>query len=339
MAKKNRKNQMRNILAPMDRRRIMREAGARTRLEYAPAQRAVQGDLRASKQQSRNINSWYQQYQNQMNALRTQQAGNTQALQDQMNKNAEALGGQAAARSSAVADDQSRSAAIRGAMVDPSAGATESAADTQRQALLASSRDRAAQMGASANTRLAGVNAAAELGRQADQRQERNTRLESRAKLRDIARDRGASRIKNIGDLIRAERDYSIQNRGLAQRDRYSQALITQAQLGLAGKQASANATLGAAQLYSGAKIKAAKIYNAGGGKKVKGGDVLRAQDYLRAELVTTGASWQDVRNNRQRWVAQLTSRGADPVAARVAVRRYLKNKLGRGGAWAGERR
>jgi hypothetical protein len=340
MAKQNnRKNRMRGILGFRSRGQLMKEAKARTRLELGPVGRELGGQFRASKQDSRNINSWYGQYQNQMARLRGEQRDAFTQAQSNARANADYLSGQGSDSASAVQTDQDRSAAIRGVTADPGAAATESAAAAQRRALLASGADRLNAVTLSAQSRLANTNQAAELGRQADQRQERNRRAEIRARKADLARDKGAAMVKNLGDLTQTERDWSIQNRTLKQKDRYSNAMITQAQLGLAGKQASANATLGAAQLYSGAKIKAAKIYNAGGGKKVKGGDVLRAQDYLRAELGASGASWQDVRNNRQKWVAQLTNRGADPVAARVAVRRYLKNKLGRGGAWAGERR
>lgn len=336
----NRKNRMRGILGLRTRNEVMREARARTQLETAPTARELAGQYRASQQDSRNINSWYQQYQSQMEKLRGQQGTAFADAQANARANAGYLSGQSADRSDAVQGDQDRSAAIRGAVADPGASATESAAEAQRRALIASGADRLNAVTLSAQSRLAGTNMATELGRQADQRQERNRRAEIDAKKRDLARDRGATMVKNTGDLIRSEREQMNFGRSLAQKDRYSQAMITQAQLGLAGKQASANATLGAAQLYSNAKIKAAKLYNVGGGKKVKGADVLRAQDYLRAEIGKSGANWQDVRNNRQRWIAQLTSRGADPLAARVAVRRLIKNKLGgSGGAWAGKRR
>lgn len=336
---KNRNKQINSIIGPLTPKTMKKVIKSNTRLKFGDEGRGLQGDLRAGRQDSRNTNAWYREYQDQMKGLTSTQDVANSSLQDQMRENANYFGRQSYNTDSAARAEEERSAAIRGAVADPSGATRDQAAEDQRQALMASSRDRTAQIGASANNLLRGVSAASELGRQADQRQIRNTQAETRDKIRNLNKDKGAFRLSEWDRLRTGERDWNIQSRSLNSKNKYSNAIVTQAQLGLAGDQVTANATLGAAQLYSGAKIKSAKIYNAGNGKTVKGADVLRAMDYIRAELGKSEQTWQDVRNNRARFIAQLTNRGADPVAARVAVRKFLKNKTGRGGAWAGERR
>lgn len=336
----NRRNRMRGILGLRTRKDVMREARARTRLETAPTGRELAGQMRASRQDSRNINSWYQQYQSQMERLRGQQGTAFQNAQANARANAEYLSGQNAARSDATQSAQDRSAAIRGAVADPSASATESAAEAQRRALSASGADRLNAVTLSAQSRLAGTNMATELGRQADQRQERNRRAEIQAKKRDLARDRGATMVKNLGDLIRSEREQMNFGRSLRQKDRYSNAMIQQAQLGLAGKQASANATLGAAQLYSGAKIKAAKIYARGqNGQPIRGKDIQVGMAALRTMVSDGQRSPKWVRRNRQQVRdALITNENMDPRLANIVIRRYLNlgPRVG-SAAWAKE--
>jgi hypothetical protein len=312
MAKKNKnKNRIKDVIGPLSPKQVRRETKARVRLEFGDVGRALRGDLRASRQNSRNIQSWYGEYQNQMNKLRAGQAANTQTLQNQMNQNASYLGGQGSARSSAVADDQGRSAAIRGAMTDQGAGATENAAEGQRQALLASSRDRAAQMGYSSNSRLAGVNSAAELGRQADQRQERNTRLETRAKMRDLARDKGASRIKNRADITRQERDFYISRRTLnsnIRSDKEQRALDRQRENRIASGGGSGGGS-------------------GSGGKGSSGYSVGEAMSLVTAQVAKSGGSWTEVRKNPGIAVAALVDRGVSKPVAKKAVRRWIKRR------------
>ena len=329
MAKQNnRKDRMRGILGLRTRKEVMREARARTQLETAPTARELAGQYRASQQDSRNINSWYQQYQSQMEKLRGQQGTAFADAQANARANASYLSGQSADRSDAVRSDQDRSAAIRGAVADPGSSATESAAEAQRRALIASGADRLNAVTLSAQSRLAGTNMATELGRQADQRQERNRRAEIDAKRRDLARDRGATMVKNVGDLIRSEREQMNFGRSLAQKDRYSQAMITQAQLGLAGKQASANATLGAAQLYSGAKIQAAKIYARGqNGQPIRGRDIQVGLAHINQTIAESENPKRYRRwaynNPRALRTYLISKKGLDPKEAAIVVRRW----------------
>ena len=304
---RNRNGRIRSVVEPFSPRQINRETNARVRLEFGDVGRALQGDLRANAQSQRNTNAWFQQYQNTMAGLRAEQDRANAGLRDRMGQGATTLGSQGAARSDAVQSDQDRSASIRGAIADTGARATESAAESQRQALMGLARDRADQMGESSQSRLRQVNAAAELGRQADIRGIRNEALETRAKMRDLARDKGASRIKNRSDIIRGERDFSIQNRTLNSNiadDRADNALDRQRE----------------ARLASG---------GSGGGGGAGGGGYTRqeATSFIRQKLAKDGENWKYVANAPAEYVDYLVNRGVDRAVAKRAVRTFIRRK------------
>lgn len=341
MAKKQRNRQrskqINSLIAPLTPKGLRQEVRARTRLQYGELGRALRGDLRASRAQSQNLNAWYNEYQREMDKLRSGQLANTQALQGQMASNAGAVSQAGAATRDALQSEEDRSAAIRGTVSTGENTSRDAAGAAQRSALAASSRDAAAQMGASSNNLLTGIAAAAELGRQADQRAERNTRLQTQSKLRDLKREKGDFRVKTRGDLRQSERDWTIQNRTLAQKDRYSNAMITQAQLGLAGKQASAGATLGAAQLYSGAKVQSAKIYARGqNGQAIRGSDISAGLSTLRVYIRDGQVKPQTIVNSRrnQNFVKDVLVKDGnlDPRLARIVVNRYVAQLRKRGG-------
>ena len=321
MAKKN-KNRIRSVVEPFSPKQIRRETRARVRLEFGDADRALRGDLRASQQQSKNLNAWYQQYQGNMDRLRQGQLANTNALQEQSRASAGLMGEAAAAQRSALDAEEQRSAALRGASTS-GAGATEAAGETQRQALMTSTRDRNAQIGSSAYNRLAEVNAAAGLGLQADQRRERGTRLETRSKMRDLARDKGASRIKNRADIIRGERDFSIQNRTLNANiadDRADNALDRQREARLAS------------QGSGGSGGSSGK----GGGGGVPREDLRQAIAYTREAIRDTpGAKWGDwrgLKGAKTELIDGLINRGVSPAAARAAYWTLFQRWRGRRG-------
>lgn len=346
MAKKQgsrqRSKQINSLIAPLTPKGLRQEVRARTRLQYGELGRALRGDLRASRAQSKNLNAWYNEYQREMDKLRSGQLANTQALQTQMASNAGAVSQAGAATRDALQSEEDRSAAIRGTVSTGENTSRDAAGAAQRSALAASSRDAAAQMGASSNNLLTGIAAAAELGRQADQRAERNTRLQTRSKLRDLKREKGDFRVKTRGDLRQSERDWSIQNRTLAQKDRYSNAMITQAQLGLAGKQVSANATITSAQLAAAAKaksaaaqIKVAQIYGRGSnGQAVTGGDIRTGLGDIRTAVRGKGgkAFARRIENPTVLVDWLVSKKNWDPKAAKLITRRYLRPLKGVGG-------
>ena len=344
MAKKNKnRNPVISTIRP---KRLNREVRARVRLKYGEVGRALKGDLRASRQQSRNYNQWYRQYRQGIAAAQRDSQGAFNQLSSEAAQRDRASQDRYEANQRQVADEEARSAALRGVQGDTSNMSRDAEADAQRQALRDSYANRTGEMGASSRNLLNTIRASSTAGQAADQRNERNVRLGIREKQRELKRDKGAERVAIRGDIRREERDWVIQNRTLKQKDRYTDAVNRQSRLGYAGKVASANATVRAAQLYSGAKIQAAKIYNAGNGQKVKGKDVMRASGYLRAEIVRAREdgkklTWKDVKKNPNAWRARLIDRGADPVAAKVAVRRFLANKQRKIGSrgWAKEKK
>ena len=318
MAKKNRgkrgrQNAIRSFLAPLTPRQAKREARARTRLEFGEVGRALRSEMDASRQQSKNLNAWYQQYQDNMDRLRQGQLANTNALQEQSRQSAGLMSDAAAAQRTALDTEEAASAALRGATTS-GAGATEAAGATQRQNLMAATRDANAQLGSSAYNRLAEVNAAADLGRQADQRQERNTQLKIRSKMRDLKRDKGAARLKNYSDVIRQERDYSIQNRTLAKDYGYQDAMRYVADQGVRkmGIYASTNPGGGG---------------GGGGGGGASGKQTKRGISLLDGKYNPTdhydGFEW--LKKNPGRAVNYLVRAGVPRPSAKAAVRRYIK--------------
>lgn len=329
MAKKQgsrqRSKQINSLIAPLTPKGLRREVRARTRLQYGELGRALRGDLRASRAQSRNLNAWYNEYQREMDKLRSGQLANTQALQTQMASNAGAVSQAGAATRDALQAEEDRSAAIRGTVSTGENTSRDAAGAAQRSALAASSRDAAAQMGASSNNLLTGIAAAAELGRQADQRAERNTRLQTRSKLRDLKREKGDFRVKTRGDLRQSERDWTIQNRTLAKDYGYQDAMKYVADQGVRKMGIYASTNPGG----SGG--------GGGGGGGVSGKDGRRAMGYLREGIRGSGGtwgSWRELKANRTVLIDDLINRGVDPAAARAAYntlfRRWRKRRGGR---------
>jgi hypothetical protein len=249
-----------------------------------------------------------------MNPVRDEQTAGTANLQDEMRKNASYLSGWNQNQSQATGASEDRSAAIRGAVADPTAASRDEAADTQRQALLASSRDRAAQIGESTGGYLRGVTAASELGRQADVRGIRNTIAETRSKVRDLKREKGDFRVARAGEKRGEERDWNIQNRTFAagRADaRNSNALDWATENRLSSGSGSGSGSGG-----GGSK-----------GSKASGYSVGEASSLIRATLSKNGLSWRDIANDPQTAIDGLVNRGVSRPVARTAVRRFIKNK------------
>lgn len=316
MATRNRGKQISAVVRPRTKKQIAKEARALANLQYGETSRALQGNLRETRQLGKNTNAWFRQYQKGMRGLQRGQLAGTRWLQRQMRKNANVLNAQSAQTTAGVDAGAERSAAIRGAETG-NVSADARAAAAQRQALLGSTRSRAAQIGASGVNRLAGVTAAAQLGRQADQRRIRGEVLETRSKLRDLKRDKGAAFVKNVGDLTRAERDQDIQRRTLNANiadDRADNALARREENRLA------NGGSGGSGGGSG-----------GGG--YKGGEIRSAVGQLRIQLVEGGISPrspQQLRQRRQSIMDDLTSppNALDTRLAQIAYRQVLNRAI-----------
>ena len=320
-------------------RQLRRERASAARLEYKPVIKAARDEMRISRTAERQLNEFYDGYRNAREQAASRTRAGTDDLYNRSRDTAADLGRRYDDRIAEMSADDAKSAEIRGAAKDTSAERRSLAGESQRQNLMNADAQLLARLGSAAEQFQRNVALASNTGQRLDLRRERNIRRNARNDIRDAKKERNAKISVLRGEQRGAEREYQLQRQTLAKDRGYQDAMRYVADQGVARAQASAAGQVRAAGIYSNAKIKSAQLYNAGGGKKVKGADVLRAQDLLRAEMKKRQLSWQDVRRNQQRWYAVLTDRGADPVAARVAVRRLLKNKLGKGGAWAGKRR
>lgn len=347
MAKKNRKKQINRVIAPLTKPGdVMREVNADTRLKYRPVAKDIKGTINVSREQSGNYKSWYKQHNRQLKGLRRAGDRSTAATAAQAAAQSRQAGDQDAANRREMQGDENASAAYRGVTPDSTAASRGVEAEAQRSNLRGISAAQASQQGQANSNLLGQIQGAARLGRDAALRGERSVRQEAKMDMRALKADRGAFRVQRKGEIRQSERDWHLQNKTLAGKSDYNDAIQNVAALGLAGKQASANATMGSARLYSGAKIKSAKIYGRGqNGKDIKGTDLKRAGSYLRE---TVGdAHWTTVKQRPGAMVDKLVNRGVDPKAARMTVRRYLtvqakndaKNKPPGGPAWDKEKK
>ena len=328
MAKKQgsrqRSKQINSLIAPLTPKGLRQEVRARTRLQYGELGRALRGDLRASRAQSKNLNAWYNEYQREMDKLRSGQLANTQALQGQMASNAGAVSQAGAATRQALQAEEDRSAAIRGTVSTGENTSRDAAGAAQRSALAASSRDAAAQMGASSNNLLTGIAAASELGRQADQRAGRNTRLQTQSKLRDLKREKGDFRVKTRGDLRQSERDWTIQNRTLAKDYGYQATVRDQTAGGIKEAQLYA----GAARAQAAAKVQSAKIYARGqNGQAITGADIKTGLAHVNQLIADAPKPKEYARglwkNPRALRTYLISKKNLDPKLAAIVVRRW----------------
>ena len=351
MATKKRKNKLNSLIAPLETsKQVNREVNAAARIRQRPVAREIRGAVRESNQQSANIGSWHRQHQQQISAIQAGGARRQDATNEQALRQSEMAGTQDSANRKEMQAGENQSASYRGVTPDSSAAARGVEAAAQRSNLRSISADRASQIGQTNNNLLGQISAASTIGRNAMLRGERAVRENAGQDRRKLAQDTADFKVDYRGKLRGGERDFYLQRRTLAGKDNYADAMKYVADKGLAGKQASAGATIAAARLYSGAKIQSAKIYGKGqNGKAVSGKDILRADGYLRATVAKAESNWRDVWNNQGKMVANLVDRGSDPVAARIAVKRYVttqrkkwksdkaKNKVG-SPAWKNER-
>jgi hypothetical protein len=325
MAKnKTRKKKLNSIIAPLESpKQVRREVNAAARMRKRGVAQNIRGSIRESREQSRNIRSWYGQHQKQIADITAQGVRQQGATDAQAIRQSQAAGQQDANNRRELQADENQSAAYRGVTPDSTAAARGVEAEAQRGNLRTIAGDRSTAQGQTNANFLGQIQASSRLGRDAMLRGERAVRQNARQDMGRLKKDTGDFKVTYRGNLRGKERDFYLQNKTLKGKDNYSEAMKYVADAGLAGKQASAGATIAAAKIYSGGKIKAAKIYGRGqGGKKITGADIKRAGSYLRSEV--GDAPWQSVATRRQKMIDRLVNRGVDPVAAKMAVRRYI---------------
>lgn len=321
---KNRKNKLNSIIAPLETgKQVNREVMAAARIQQRPLARGIRGKIRESAEQSRNINSWFKQHQAQIADIRAGGIKQQNATNEAALRQSELAGQQDSANRRALQEDDSRSASYRGVQPDTSAAAREVEAAAQRSNLRSISGDRASLQGQSNANLLGQIGAASTLSRNAMLRGERAVRQQAGEDRQELRKNTADFMVDYRGKLRAGERDFYLQRRTLGGKDNYADAMKYVADKGLQGKLASAGATTAAARLYSGAKIKSAKIYGKGqNGQGVTGADISRATSYIRSTV--KGAGWRSVWNREQQMIDGLVNRGVDPVAARIAVKRFV---------------
>ena len=310
------------------------------RLEYRPVIKAAQDDIRVSKAAQKQLNQFYKNYRGAVSKTADKSDANTQRLYEQSRDTAADLGKRYDDKINQLAADDAKSAALRGAQADSSNQQRSLAGESQRQNLMNADSKLLSQLGASSSAYLRNVALASRQGQRLDNRRERNRRQDARNDIRDAKKERNAKVNALRAEQRQAERDWRIQKAAFGPRG-YNAAMRDQSAKGLQSARTTAAATRYQAKKgFQGRKVTAGAMRAQGRGGGGKGGyTVPEAQSLIRASLKKKGFTWQDVRSQPNVMIDTLVNRGVSRPVARKAVRRFIKNKLGRGGAWAGQRR
>jgi predicted DNA binding CopG/RHH family protein len=199
------------VTEPLTPKGVRQETRASTNLRFRPLERAISGDIRASKQRVSEQGDWWQSYLNQVNAGQA----DTSAAYAQAAATGQAQIGQASAIDTANTErlqgEAAKSADLRGVAPTTAPAEREAASQAQRNYLSAAQGNATAQMGANQRGYL---NEQKRIGvgqsiasRQAEQRRERTYRSD----LRDTRKERGDYATTKRGELRQGERDYLIQ--------------------------------------------------------------------------------------------------------------------------------
>ena len=334
------RRQTQRLLNPKP-KQLRRERKAMARLEYRPVIKAAQDQIRISKTAQKQLNQFYGNYRGAIAKSADRADANTQRLYDQSRDTAKDLADRYDNKINTLAAEDAKSAELRGAQADSSNQQRSLAGESQRQNLMAADSKLLSQLGSASSAYLRNVALASRQGQRLDNRRERNIRQNARNDIRDARKERNAKVNALRGEQRQAEREWRLQKRTLAKDFGYQAALRDQSKKGLQGKRASAAATrYQADKNLQGKKVTAGAMRAQGrGGGGRSGYSVPEAQSLIRASLKKKGFTWQDVRNQPAVMIDSLVNRGVSRPVARKAVRRFIKNKLGRGGAWAGQRR
>lgn len=318
MAKPDKKNRVRSLVAALTPKQARKEIKAEAKLAYGGQLRDLGKQIGASKQQSRQINQWYDQYRNNVADIQRGQAASTAALQGQARAWDNTAATRAKAETNRVSGEEDRSAAIRGALPNSGAADTDKAAEEQRNALRKSYGMRAAEMGTASNNLLEQFREASFSGLRDDQRRERNIRLNIQKDRAAAKKERDLFKVSQMGVKRKEERDWRFQNKSLRSDNR--------------------NAAANRALDWATENRIASEGSGGGGGSKGSGGggggykpaEVRGAVAQLRRQLDKAGTSPRDpktIKRQKTTILDELMSppNALDPALARIAYRRILK--------------
>lgn len=207
------KKQPNPVTAPLDPAGVRRETRASTQLKFRPLERAIGAEVRASKQRTKQIGNWWQNYLDEVSGVQA----DTAAAYDQANATTQGLIAQAgatdAAQTSALQAEAAKNAELRGAAPGTELAGREAAAGAQRNYLSAAYGGKNAAEGAHQKTYLADKRRIG-VGQSIASRKEEMRRTRATEKDRkETRKERGNYAVEKRGELRDKERDYLIQRR------------------------------------------------------------------------------------------------------------------------------
>lgn len=320
------RKQMRRFVSPST-KQLRRERASAARLEYRPVIKAAQDEIRISREAQRQLNDFYDGYRSATNRSAERSQQNTDDLYRRAQSTAADLGTRYDNRLREMADEDAKSAAIRGATQDTSAERRSVAGESQRQNLLNADAQLLARLGASSSEYLRNVALASNAGQRLDLRRERNIRRNARNDIRDAKKERNAKMSVLRSEQRQAERDWRLQQRTLAKDLDYNATVRDQTAGGVRQAQLYSSASRRQARAKERAARINAKAYG-GGGKKVKGSDISEGMSILRNQLRQGQKSIGWVIRNKQRVIDTLVDQGnMDRRLARIVVNRLISRR------------
>jgi hypothetical protein len=326
--KKGKKNQTSTagyFLQPATEKSAIKQAKAIARLAIQPERRQIKAEQRASKLQSKYIKSYFPEYQQTLDQSAADTAAAYQQAQGQIGQTSAAAANYAEQLRQRLQQEGATDAASRGATYNPAGDYRDTSAQLARIN--------------SANV-LGAVTAAQGASQQGYYRQKKATgkremydqllkeearRRSYNADLRALASKAGDLRSTEFERLREADRDFALAQQTASGTAGYNKAITKQAKLGLAGKQASAAATVQASQNALKGDQTTAQAF---GGQQKGGGqggnaptqaDLRRAAALLRQRV---NPDWP-----KQRMIDTLVNSGVSVAAARKVVNRALKQR------------
>lgn len=229
----------------LGRKGLRRETRAATNLRYRPEERAISGELRASRQRVGQQGDWWNNYLQTVNQGRAE----TAAAYDKAAATSQAQVAQASAIDTAntqkLNEEAAKSAATRGAETSSAPAERESAAQAQRNYLSAAQAGTTAQMGANQYAYLTDQKRIGEGQKIASRTEEQKRGLSLRQDLRDTRKERGEYAASKRGELRDKEREYvqQLKEFGLQKRQVRSEEEAAKASAAMAAREAAEGRT------------------------------------------------------------------------------------------------
>jgi hypothetical protein len=214
---------------------IQREADSATSLKFGDAEKSYNTEIGQDPQQQANIGNWYQNYLNAVQSAHDNTAGAFANAQASMANATAASQNAFNQNQTQINNDAAKSAALRGATVDPNVASTANQAAASNRSSADQFGGLIGTLGASATTNLdtrKSIGAGEEIAQHLLQSKRTG---ELKSKLRDLLKDKGDYRVVQIGAGRDNERKYKeeLAAFGLDQQTAAQKAQAAAADLGL----------------------------------------------------------------------------------------------------------